>query len=127
MDEGELRWTPEGVGERLVAVFQQMMGVAIYSPRKLVLEPLLGRTITDGELLALTAECFGREHGLRVQLLTWASCRAKATGPPTGNREAASFGARCAEFGWDRTTADRRVGKAKRILAAWLNERQAWR
>lgn len=105
-------WTAGRVLRRLVTAFAAMRGHPIYSPRQNAIVPLTG-PVDGADLIVATAEYLGRESALRLQLLTFARCKASR----------ASISAVCRERGWPRMTFYRHIGKAAASVALQLNER----
>lgn len=110
-------WTPERVAECLVEAFRSMQGVAIRAHRGRV-EPVAGGRIEGAELLAIVGEAIRDEY--RLQLLTWANCRAK--GEPL-SEVLVHFRGRP---GWSRSAFERNREFSLRRVADFINQRRAW-
>jgi hypothetical protein len=100
-----IEWTPTLVGYRLVEAFRLLPGRPVMSSAR-------GFTIDGGEVEPFGwPERFLPELRDRRILMTWASCRAQNE----------SVRARFDGFGWERSTAEKRLRRALATIAAGLS------
>jgi hypothetical protein len=106
-------WSPIKVRDRLIAAFEVMPSLPVYSPARGVLQPVIGEAVTELELLAATALVLGRSSPRRTMLLAWARAMARASSDQ-------SVRDLCRANGWPLSTLYHRRDRSLELMAVWM-------